>query len=112
MRLKEGFVAQLVTTNNGGKTLGKVELVADAHGLLFTCPKCAIYLASDPDGTKSGHAVLCWFVGKVPDDVDPKPGRWTPTGTTIDDITLTPSVHLSGPGCGWHGWVLNGEAIV
>jgi hypothetical protein len=75
--------------------------LAEAEGVIFQCPLCV---------NTGGHYVQCWFAGKVPDGLTPGPGRWTPTGTGIDDLTLNPSVHLSGEGCGWHGWVKNGEA--
>lgn len=85
--------------------------LAEAHGLWFLCPKCF----AEKDGPRGVHSVLCWFVGKVPDEVDPKPGRWMPSGTGIDDLTFVgpsaASVFLSGPeGCGWHGYVKDGAA--
>ena len=88
-----------------------VETRAEADGVMFLCPKCFTTNAG-PVGT---HRVICWFVGRVPDDVDPKPGRWTPTGTSLADLTFVPSegrtqsVLLTG-GCGWHGFVVNGDA--
>jgi len=87
-----------------------VDTVAEADGLLFICPGCVKTL-----GTKVGaHSVLCWFVGKVPDDLDPKPGRWVPSGTTIDDLSFVgpgaASVLLQGAPCGWHGFVRDGDA--
>jgi hypothetical protein len=92
---REGFVA--------------VASIAEADGLFFLCPKCF-----EMNGGEVGtHRVLCWFVGKVPDDVDPKPGRWIPAGTGIDDITFVgpaaASVLLTS-GCNWHGFVRNGDA--
>lgn len=80
-----------------------------AQGILFLCPLCA------------NHMVLCWFTNpsnaaKVPDDADPRPGRWEASGTGLDDLTLTPSVNLDTPSaraqhtCLWHGWVQGGEA--
>lgn len=88
-----------------------VDALAEADGVWFLCPKC--FAANNgPIGT---HAVICWFVGKVADDVDPKPGRWTPTGTGLDDLTFVPStgrshsVLLTG-GCAWHGYVTQGCA--
>lgn len=78
----------------------RVETVREADGVIFRCPICA-----------NGHAVLCWLQGRgVPDDESPGPGRWHATGNTIDDLTLSPSVHLNSPGCGWHGYVRNGIA--
>lgn len=90
-------------------TYEHVDAVADADGVFFLCPKC--YAANrGPVGT---HSVLCWFVGRVPDDLDPKPGRWVPAGTGIDDLTFVgptaASVQLTS-GCWWHGLVRNGDA--
>lgn len=25
------------------------------------------------------------------------------------DLSALPSINLTGPGCGWHGWIRNGE---
>jgi len=102
-------------------------VVDGVQGILFQCPKCAEGLErgeeTDEDGTvrhfvRGAHSILCWFTNpvnaeRVPDDADPKPGRWTFSGTSIDDITFigpaAASVLLTG-GCGWHGFVNNGEA--
>lgn len=77
--------------------LPKVETLAEADGVCFVCPKCQT------------HSVIAWFVGKVPDSAEPGPGRWSPSGTGIDDLVLTPSinldVHPNEGGCTWHGWV-------
>jgi hypothetical protein len=85
---------------------------ATADGVQFLCPKC--YAANrGPVGT---HTVLCWFVGKVPPDAGPGPGRWTPQGADLAALTFIPgfpprpcSVKLTG-GCGWHGYVRDGRA--
>lgn len=88
----------------------EVDTLAEAHGVWFLCPKC--YAANG--GAVGTHAVICWFVGKVSDNVDPKPGRWTPIGTGLHDLTFVPSagrshsVLLTG-GCGWHGFVEQGN---
>lgn len=86
-----------------------VDSLAAADGVMFLCPKC--YAAHHgPVGT---HQVLCWFVGRVPDDVDPRPGRWNPAGTGVEDLTFVgpgaASVLLTS-GCGWHGFVRAGDA--
>ena len=89
----------------------EVDALEKADGVWFLCPKCMIANG----GVVGTHTVICWFVGKVPDEVDPKPGRWTPTGTGLQDLTFVPSegrshsVLLTG-GCGWHGFVANGDA--
>lgn len=102
-----------VERDEGGKLqryIQEVETLDEAHGLMFLCPKC--YAANDgPVGTES---VICWFEDRVPDDVAPKPGRWKPEGTGIDDLSFVPgkrsnSVLLIG-GCAWHGYVTNGDA--
>jgi hypothetical protein len=64
--------------------------------------------------------VICWFLNPrkgspVPDDEVPGPGRWTREGETIDTLTLGPGKNgarsvLLTSGCGWHGFVTNGEA--
>lgn len=88
-----------------------VDALAEADGVWFLCPKCFV----TNGGSVGTHAVICWFVGKVSDDVDPKPGRWTPTGTSLHDLTFVPSVGrshsvlLTGE-CAWHGFVVAGCA--
>ncbi len=88
-----------------------LKLVSDADGVMFLCPKCF----AKNNGKYGTHSVICWFVGKVGDDVTPKPGRWNPQGETLDDLTFVPpgaiSVLLTNPdGCGWHGFVKDGKA--
>lgn len=85
-----------------------------AHGLNFLCPKC-FHANKGKVGT---HRVTCWFEGRVPDDANPGPGRWTPAGTGIDDLSFIPSqsqlkvsVVLNG-GCKWHGFIAQGCATV
>lgn len=87
--------------------------LAAADGVWFLCPQCFAQNGG-PAGT---HGVICWFVGRVPDDVQPGPGRWTPAGTGLADLTFVPgtppravSVQLSG-GCYWHGHVADGAAV-
>lgn len=103
-------------TYRGGVSIDK------AQGIMFQCPKCA---EGKPTGgnqhrrfVRGAHYVLCWFANprkasRVPDDAYPKPGRWNFEGTSIDDITFVgpgaASVLLTG-GCGWHGFVKNGDA--
>jgi len=89
-----------------------VETLAEADGVWLLCPKCY----AENGGCVGTHAVICWFVGKVDDDVDPKPGRWTPAGTGLSDLTFVPSagrshsVLLTG-GCMAHFFVNNGDAL-
>ncbi len=84
-----------------------VDAIADAHGIMFLCPKC--FVANG--GPVRTHRVICWQPGKVPDDAKPGPGRWTLAGTNFDDLSLvagSSSVLLQG-GCRWHGFVQDGS---
>ena len=90
---------------------GTTEDLAEAQGIMFICPKCF-----HEDGAVGAHSVLCWFKNRgVPDDEVPGPGRWNPSGTSLDDLTFVPpgavSVLLTS-GCGWHGFVRNGRATL
>jgi hypothetical protein len=93
-------------------TYHHVDAVSAADGICFLCPKCF----QQNGGTAGTHGVICWFEGRVADDVDPKPGRWNPTGNGYDDLSFVPgaksnSVLLLG-GCNWHGFVTNGDVTV
>lgn len=94
-------------TGSGG--FQEVESLADADGLWFLCPLC-FERNKGPVGT---HSVLCWFHGRVADDLDPKPGRWNPAGTGLADLSFVgpglTSVLLQS-GCKWHGYVEDGHA--
>ena len=85
-----------------------VDRLEESNGIMFLCPKC-YQVNGGPVGT---HTVICWFRGRdVPDDEPPTPGRWEATGNDVTDLSLHASVHLSGEGgCGWHGFIKNGEA--
>lgn len=88
----------------------RVGALQEADGVIFLCPKCF----AENNGPAGTHSVICWFVGKVPDDLHPIPGRWNPSGSGLDDLTFVgpgaASVLLTGAGCGWHGFVRNGSA--
>lgn len=83
----------------------RTDALAQAQGVRFLCPKC--FAANG--GAVGTHMVLCWAPG-VPADAEPGPGRWPMTGTSLEDLTLTPSIQLNG-GCAWHGFVRDGEVI-
>lgn len=93
----------------------RVDALAEAQGVRFLCPKC--FVANG--GSRGTHSVVCWQGSKgVPPEALPNPGRWKMDGTGLDDLTLNAdppfsssrSVLLTGPGCGWHGFVTNGVA--
>lgn len=86
-----------------------VDSLADAQGVMFLCPACF----QAHGGAVGTHMILCWFSGRgVSDTETPGPGRWAPTGTGIDDLTLRPSVLITKDGgcVGWHGFVTHGDA--
>ncbi len=91
-----------------------VPTLAEAHGVRFLCPKCW----TENKGSVGTHGVVCWSRSRgVPDHASPSPGRWTLDGTDMDDLTLNGdppgaarSVLLTG-GCGWHGFITNGEIV-
>lgn len=105
--------------------------IVGAQGLLFQCPACAVGKEygeeEDPIVGHRGfwrgaHYIICWFrnprdADPVPPEAVPNPGRWWITGESIEDLSfvsgeppMAHSVLLTGPGCGWHGFVTNGDA--
>jgi hypothetical protein len=90
-----------------------------AQGVLFQCPACGV---GKPHGCEEGrgyiegdHYILVFFsnprgAAVAPVELDKNP-RWLMTGTSIDDLTLSPSVDCTkGGGCSFHGFVQNGDA--
>src|SRR5580658_9399428 len=84
MRLRDLEAAFIKHTGDG--SFKYVPLLCWADGVLFLCPAC-YKKNGGPIGT---HCVICWFAGKVPDSVEPGPGRWTPQGNRLDDLTFVP----------------------
>lgn len=89
-----------------------VETVAEADHIMFLCPLC-FTKNGGPQGT---HSVMVTFAGRtVPDEAgtrshDGKASRWNVSGTSLDDLVLTPSIlldagHKVEGGCHWHGFV-------
>lgn len=88
-----------------------IDSIEQAQGVIFLCPDC-FKRNGGPVGT---HSIICWSSSRgVPDFVDPKPGRWTLEGTSLDDLTLgaepgkSRSVQLIG-GCAAHFFVTEGN---
>jgi hypothetical protein len=75
--------------------------------LLFQCPLCP-----------SGHMIA---VPWMPPAIHTSGCVWQKTGSTIEDITISPSINCDVPGkdpetgeaipsdCKFHGWVKNGK---
>lgn len=72
-------------------------------GLQFDCPcgcgiPCFVHFSNPLDGG-------------APLVHEPFPS-WQRTGDTFETLTLTPSILRTPPrGCGWHGYITNGEVI-
>lgn len=109
MKLRD-LEARLVRQDPGQDVrFSRVDTVAEAHGVDFRCPLPAC-----------GHHVRVYFADSgVDPKLEPLP-RWRATGTSLDDLTITPSIHLNRdasppePGhedvCRWHGNVTQGDA--
>lgn len=83
-----------------------VDTVAAADGVMFLCPVC-FEANAGPIGT---HQIICWRP-RVPQSEPPTPGRWEFEGSGPEDLTLSPSIHLSGEGCGAHFFVRGGRIV-
>lgn len=108
MKLSE-LDAQFVRyTGNGGHQ--DVVTLAEAQGVVFTCPACYSRNGNSDIGV---HSVLVWFRDRgVPDEAVPKPARWAAIGTSLDDLTLSPSINLQTDARSmheWHGFITNGQ---
>lgn len=109
---RERDIHQSISYGEGEAPFGETT-IEHAQGVLFLCPRC-FTKNGGPVGT---HSVLAWFAGRgVPDDAKPGPGRWIATGTSLGDLTLSPSVDLTKDAAGnvvrpeeWHGFIRNGE---
>ena len=87
-----------------------VDSIAKADGIMFVCPLCFENNGRQRPGV---HSVLCWSPS-VPLTTEPGPGRWSLVGTGYEDLSLqagSSSILLTGEGCGWHGFIKNGEVI-
>ncbi len=101
----------LCKTAGGHKTHPTIE---GADGISFLCPRCF----TDNGGAVGTHTIICWFEGRVPDDLLPGPGRWQPQGSSLEDVSFVPtkrtsatSVKLMG-GCNFHGHVIRGHVTL
>jgi hypothetical protein len=88
---------------------------AEAQGVQFWCP-CGFGKPAFPIDGGRPHLVMVPFNGRgLPDDFGPHSRtnandhpRWNVSGSSLDDLTTTPSVAVGDPEC-WHGFIANGE---
>jgi hypothetical protein len=89
-----------------GDFFKRVGTLAEAHGIHFLCPK-DFALHNGPVGT---HSVQVYFAGSpVPPHLGKNKNgemvRWNASGTSMDDLSLTPSIQEENDICKWHGFV-------
>jgi hypothetical protein len=131
MRLRDLDAQFIGNARAGSFTRFEGPVVVDGvQDVLFQCPKCAagldVFEEDGRRGVAGAHYIAIWFANPVnapvaPVEADAAPHhRWTFSGTSVDDLTLVPSVNLDvhavGDGsihmdtCRWHGWVKSGDA--
>ncbi len=103
--------ADVETVRGPREYLVRVATLEEAHGLWFLCPLCF----QRNGGAVGTHFVMIGFAGKAPPGTMSKnkagaDTRWSVSGSRFEDLTLQPSILLDGEGCGWHGFVTNGDA--
>lgn len=95
---------------------GRPFTFADAQGVMLWCP-CGY---GDPRYQGAGgrpHAILVPFSNGPGGPCHPEHGptgrnggrpRWVASGTSLEDLTTTPSIAVADPEC-WHGFITNGN---
>jgi hypothetical protein len=86
--------------------LEHVSAFNEAHGIRFICPKSF----AAHGGKVGAHSVQVYFAGSpVPADIGVNQKgdavRWNASGTSLDDLSLSPSIQEQDSICGWHGFV-------
>lgn len=131
MKLRDLNARFIYGAHAGGSRLSEDETVDKMQGVMFQCPKCAKGKQRGKEGRLGfaigAHYVRVFFANPrnapvAPLEADDNP-RWTMSGSTIDDLTLSPSVNLDidhdrngnfipveQRGCRWHGYVKDGDA--
>jgi hypothetical protein len=78
----------------------------NAHGIRFICPKSFLL----HNGKIGAHMIQIYFSGSpIPDSIglnkDGKSVRWSVSGSSLDDLSLSPSILEQDSSCGWHGFI-------
>jgi len=88
-----------------------VDSLAEAQAVMFLCPLCF----QKNGGAVGTHSIDVTFSDRGVSDSDGThtlqgaPVRWKVGGTGYADLTTQPSILLTGSGCGWHGFITNGQ---
>jgi hypothetical protein len=104
------------------KSMRRQDSIVGAQGIMFQCPLCAVGKEAGEEEIngkrrrffRGAHYGLCFFrnpqgTSPIPAELYPEIARWEMTGTSLEDLTLQPSILFSPPGCGWHGFITNGN---
>lgn len=125
MRLRDLDAHFIDSASATGSRMLDSDKVDGAQGIMFQCPGCAQGKeVGEEDGrrfVRGAHYIKVYFsnpmgVAIAPPDADDNP-RWEMEGTSLDDLTLSPSINCDIPQedgtpsvCKFHGHVKNGEA--
>jgi hypothetical protein len=135
VRLRDLDARFVYAATKGASRLSDGDAVDGMQGVMFQCPKCSEGLErGEEDGrrfVRGAHYIRIFFanprgVAAAPPDADLRSDgtanpQWQMRGTSIDDLTLTPSINCDIPwkdangvehesSCKFHGWVTNGDA--
>lgn len=135
MKLRDLDAQFVYAAQKGGYERSDANSVEGMQGVMFQCPKCAIGKErGEEDGRRfirGAHYILVFFSNPrgapvAPADADlrndgSRNPRWSiKSGTTLDDLTLTPSINCDIPwkdadgiehesSCKFHGFIKNGD---
>jgi hypothetical protein len=129
MRLRDLDADFIAVVDAAARTHRRAEGIEGAAGVMFQCPKCGEGLErGEEDGRRfirGAHYIMVCFANPIgasaaPTEFDHNP-RWLMEGSSLDDLTLSPSVNCDIPwkdaagvehpsSCKFHGWVKNGDA--
>lgn len=135
MKLRDLDGRFVFAAHKGGSELSDQSSIDGTQGVMFQCPSCGAGLERGEEGgrrfIRGAHYIRTFFanprdVEVAPADADlrsdgtPNP-RWEiVSGSTLDDLTLSPSINCDIPWkdkdgvehpstCKFHGYVKNGE---
>ena len=109
-----GFVSGVTAAKGESFCHGLVHTVAEAQGVKLWCP-CTYGKPLGDDAHT--HGLIIPFADRgLPESFGPRNSanpdgprpRWKASGTTLADLTITPSVDVGHDSC-WHGFISAGR---